>query len=97
MALRIIHFTVSLFDHHRRFCNVSKLYFSWEIRELEGKLRAGHMNKERHAQLAEKAAKEIQLKVCLFISVIVVLLLYQSLPITPKALILSVLKNFSIC
>ena len=37
---------------------------SLELRELEAKLRAGYMNKERAAQLTEKYAKEAILKVC---------------------------------
>ena len=31
---------------------------SYEIRELEAKLKAGYMNKERAAQLAEKEARK---------------------------------------
>ena len=36
---------------------------SYEIRELEAKLRAGYMNKERAAQLAEKEARRQEEKV----------------------------------
>ena len=38
-------------------------YTSIEIRELEAKLRAGYMNKERAVQLAEKVAREVTIKV----------------------------------
>ena len=37
--------------------------FSVELRELEAKLKAGYMNRERAAQLAEKAAMELDRKV----------------------------------
>ena len=36
---------------------------SYEIRELEAKLKAGYMNKERAAQLAEKEARRQEEKV----------------------------------
>ena len=37
---------------------------SHEIRELEAKLKAGYMNKERAAQMAEKEARRQEEKVC---------------------------------
>ena len=38
--------------------------FSVELRELEAKLKAGYMNQERAAQLAEKRVLEIDEQVC---------------------------------
>ena len=38
---------------------------SHEIRELEAKLKAGYMNKERAAQMAEKEARRQEEKVCI--------------------------------
>ena len=43
---------------------------SEEIRELEAKLKAGYMNKERAAQLAEKAARKMEEKVLFFVCTI---------------------------
>ena len=40
---------------------------SHEIRELEGKLKAGYMNKERAAQLAEKEARRQEEKVYFYL------------------------------
>lgn len=47
------------------FLNFLNLFFvaSVELRELEAKLKAGFMNRERSAQLAEKMAMELDRKV----------------------------------
>lgn len=45
------------------FTNETIYIFSLELRDLRAKLRAGYMNKERSAQLAEKKAIEVQKKV----------------------------------
>ena len=42
----------------------SSLVSSYELRELEAKLRAAYMNKERAAQLAEKEVLQKKDKVC---------------------------------
>lgn len=40
------------------FTKITKYLFSFELRELESKLKAAYMNKERAAQLAEKEANK---------------------------------------
>ena len=40
--------------------------YSLELRELQAKLRAGYMNRERAAQLAEKTARDCKEKVWLY-------------------------------
>ena len=46
-------------------------FFSYELRELEGKLRAAYMNKERAAQLAEKEVIQKKDQVCVCVCVCV--------------------------
>ena len=45
------------------------LHYSVELRELEEKLRAGYMNKERAAQLMEKEAIRMQEEVCTYVKI----------------------------
>ncbi len=47
--------------------DVYLLFCSLELRELQAKLRAGYMNRERAAQFAEKTARELEVKVHLII------------------------------
>ena len=46
-------------------CNLYSSCHSLELRELEARLKAGYMNKERAAQLAEKKAIKIKDEVCI--------------------------------
>lgn len=43
---------------------------SIELRELENKLKAGYMNKERAAQIAEKDAIKYEQMVSMFLSIV---------------------------
>ena len=55
--------SLSMFDQCFMKPNVDTYYivkYSVELRELEAKLKAGYMNRERAAQLAEKHLLEIE-------------------------------------